>query len=62
VTCPGTNALVASLIGSRSRPGALNSSQDHDDPAAKIDIVDVNPGDFGEVTFDVTSCGNPEYV
>ena len=34
----------------------------NDDPAAKIDLGDVKPGDFGEVTFDFALCDNPGYV
>jgi predicted ribosomally synthesized peptide with SipW-like signal peptide len=34
----------------------------NDDPAASIDLGDVKPGDFGEVTFDYYLCGNPGYL
>jgi len=39
--------------------GALTQA---DDQSAIIDIGDVKPGDFGEVTFDLELCTNPGYV
>ncbi|MEZ3145334.1 VWA domain-containing protein [Halobaculum sp. MBLA0143] len=34
----------------------------NDDPAASIDLDDVKPGDFGELTLDFALCDNPGYV
>ncbi|MFB6109222.1 MAG: SipW-dependent-type signal peptide-containing protein [Haloplanus sp.] len=39
--------------------GALTQA---DGESAVIDLADVKPGDFGEVTFDLELCSNPGYV
>jgi predicted ribosomally synthesized peptide with SipW-like signal peptide len=65
-----TDFMSATRTG-RHPPGGLNEGEDpcteladvpDDLEAPIIDLDDVKPGDFGEVTFDFSLCDNPGYV
>jgi len=56
------NTEQASVTNEGCDPEGVGALTQADGESAIIDLGDVKPGDFGEVTFDLELCTNPGYV